>query len=148
MLWLLATLHAETPREEEVYRRLSLREGFSCDTLGTVDRELRDILLGNSAPTLMPPAVPVRATECLVRQYGEDPEVLAQMQSWIADPSRAGDAMVVLESIDLLPENWRSSMILAALSHPDPKWRARFQVRLLESKTPAVVELVKWATAP
>lgn len=146
MLAILAVVFAESPREETIHRQLSLRDGVTCAELGTADEELRDILLSQTAPTQMPQSVPIRATDCLVRLFGQDDLVLANMQAWIVDSSRAGEALVVLEALDQLPTEWRSALTLAALSHPDARWRERFQTRLLQSQTPAVLEIVKQAT--
>ncbi len=133
---------AATPADA-LARSLSMRDGVTCQSLGTPTPELRDALLSLADPALLPPAVPVRAAACLLEQFPADPAVLAAANGWVQTPGSAGLGLVVISRLSLLSPEVQQSLAAAALQMPDPAWKARFQSRLLNSGLPAVVGLVE-----
>ena len=79
-----------------VYDQLKLRDGFACDALGTTPA-VRDELLALAEGDVAPPYVPVRAAECLVQGFAEDPLVVERARAWVAERRWAGLGMVVAD---------------------------------------------------
>ncbi|MFZ5480665.1 MAG: hypothetical protein ACOZNI_28140 [Myxococcota bacterium] len=112
------------------YEVLRARDEPGCAALGEVAREE---LAGLAEEDVQPPWVPVRAARCLVELY-PDAETAARVRPWMADPSRAGLALVVVGKLDLLPLAEATELARAALATPDERQRARVQRRLAASE--------------
>jgi hypothetical protein len=88
----------------------------------------------------VPPWVPIRAAICVVELYGE--EGLSAYLRWVAAPQWLGLSRVVVERIDILPEDAALSVAKAALNGPDEEYVMR---RLKNSAHPAVQQLLSAA---
>lgn len=120
------------------YARLRVRDGVSCASLGEATPALRDDLLALAAPGVEPPAVPIRAAQCLVALFPTDPAFADAATAWMKDPERAGLALVVAGGVDALPEPTAVRLAEASRTMPDEAARGRIARRLARSARPAV----------
>ena len=138
MITLLVSLAAATPTVD----LLRLRDAVPCTSLGATTPELRAELLGLAQGEEMPPWVPMRAADCLVTLYAADPTLRETLLPWMADPERAGLALLVLDRIDLLPTATAVPLATAAAGVADALWATRFRDRILRSAQPEVRAVV------
>jgi len=138
MLSMLFSLALAASPSDALYQQLSLRDGVSCSSLGTVNATLRDQLLELSAPTMMPPSVPVRAADCLVSLFAADPVVQATFVAWAGDIGHAGQTLLVVGRLAELPSETQVAVAKAALSVGDAVWQARFSQRLVTLNLPSL----------
>ena len=120
---------------------LKLRDDVSCETLGAATPALRDELIVLTAPDQLPSAVPMRAVGCLAELYAEDTLVQAAFLSWIADPSRAGEALLLLGRAERLPVSLQTHLITTGLHAQSDRVRARAEKLVLGSTDPAIKAL-------
>ncbi len=99
-MFLLATLAFASP----AYDQLKLRDPVPCSGLGEATPALRDELLALASPAILPSVVPMRAADCLAHLFAADLNVQAAFLTWMTDPGRAGQALLILGRADTLPE--------------------------------------------
>jgi hypothetical protein len=126
MLALLTLAHAGA------LETLRARDDAGCAALGEPTPALRAELADLAEADVSPPWAPIRAASCLVTLF-PDEETAARVRPWMADPARAGLALVVVGELDVMPTSAAAELARAALASPDERQRARVQRRLAKS---------------
>ena len=113
ILLLLSLVSAETLNTDDLYRRLSARDGVaSCEQLQEGDSGLQDGLKSLVSNDIKPSYVPIRAATCLLELYPED---LETYQAWIQKTDTLGLARLTVSRLETLPITISVSLIEAAL---------------------------------
>lgn len=120
---------------------LAQRDYTGCAALGEPTAELRAELLTLTAPETMPPATPMRAAGCLAELFGGDTEVVDRFVAWQADPAVQGLAMMVLGSVERMPEASAVRVLQAGLDSPQPRVLRKAETMRAASGRPALSAL-------
>jgi hypothetical protein len=120
---------------------LRTRDDAGCAALGEATPALRAELADLAEADVQPPWASVRAAGCLVTLF-PDAETAARVRPWMADPERAGLALVVVGRLDGLPAIDAADLARAALATPDTRQRARVERKLAISERPELRALV------
>jgi hypothetical protein len=121
---------------------LRSRDAVACSALGDANPALRDELVALTDPATLPPAVPIRAANCLIDLYGADPIALGAVTGWMTDPERHGLALVVLGRLGDLDPLVATELARKALTVPDEGMKTRVASRLKKSSIAEVRALV------
>ncbi|MDP2306786.1 MAG: hypothetical protein Q8P18_12250 [Pseudomonadota bacterium] len=128
------------------YDALKLRDGADCAALGT-GPEVRDELIALAEGDVQPGYVSIRAADCLIAGFAVDAVVIERASAWVADPDKAGLAIVVASGVDGFTAEGALTIARAALAGPDAGMRARMIRRLARSEHLDVRKVVDAAEA-
>lgn len=108
---------APTDAGYAVYRALSVRDPEpSCAEVEALSPTPVETLREVIARAQQPPWAAMRAANCLIQGHG--PEVQADLVAWVGASETRGLALLVLDQLDLLPEDVALAVATAALAGP------------------------------
>lgn len=136
-----AAVPAEAPvgdARDRMVRALSSRDaGPTCAELDAMSSDPVADLTAIVETVAMPPAVPMRAANCLVVGHAAAAE--ATLLGWVVDPDTKGLALLVADRIDAMPPEIALRVAERALSGPHA---ATVRASLAAAKTPGIPALV------
>ncbi|MCK6506447.1 hypothetical protein L6R53_24250 [Myxococcota bacterium] len=129
---------APTDAGYAVYRALSVRDPEpTCAEVEALSPTPVETLREVVDRAQQPPWAGMRAANCLVQGHGA--EVQADLVAWVGGADTRGLALLVLDQLDLLPEDVALAVATAALAGPHA---ADASARVPKSRHPALQALV------
>ena len=125
--------------DEAVYQALSIRDPApSCEEVEALVPQPVAALRNVVSHAQMPPWAPMRAAHCLISRHGS--EVESDLLSWVGQEETLGLGLLVVDEVELLPEELGLRVAKAALAGP---LQAKARERLAGCGSSALRALVR-----
>jgi hypothetical protein len=156
-LWtLLTTLTFAGPDasvQDRIVKAFSVRHGApTCEQVASWagPDEVSDVMRNITTTVTMPPWVPMKAAQCVIRSASTDPESWALVQRWMTDESTMGFSLVAIQNIDRFDDKKAKKLGQLAVQRStiEPRFQQLVTPYMKGSKHPSIVDLSKQLEQP